>query len=396
MKKHIIFYLVAILILIMVIPLFISKFYSYNPYSSIPNEFDSPTKKIEVKSIDEDSKQLEQKELFADYYDEAEAILSTLTTEEKLSQMFIVPFDYNGEIYNSVGGFLFHSSDIKNKTKESLIAKIAERQKNSKIPYIMTLDEEGGTVTRLSYNPLIVPQKILSPRDLYAEGGLDKLLEVEEYKDTLLLELGFNLNLAPVADISTNENDFMYDRSIGLTASETSNYISLITKKAHELNFSTCLKHFPGYGNNADTHTGIAIDNRSLEEFENNDFLPFKAGIEAQTPFILISHNIITNIDSNYPSSLSKKVIDILKNDLNYTGLIISDDLTMDALKDYNSNNELSTLAINAGNDLLITTRYQDHYNSALTAIKEGRISEERINESVKKIIAWKLAYNII
>ena len=340
----------------------------------------------------------EPKELFSSYYSEADEILKDMSLEEKLSQMFIIPFSsyQDNEKYSSVGGFILYSNDIRNISKESIINKINERQSTSHIKYIMTIDEEGGTVSRLNYNRNLTDTKIESPRTLYNEGGIDKVLETEEYKDKLLLELGFNLNLAPVADISVDPNDFMYQRSIGLDPTATGKYISLVTKKAQELKFSTCLKHFPGYGNNGDTHKIQTIDNRSLSYLRENDFIPFKMGIEAGTPFILISHNIVTNIDNEYPASLSSKVINILKNELNYTGLIISDELTMDALDEFNTNNELSTLAINAGNDLLITKDYENSYNSALKSLQEGKINEEQINKSVRKILAWKIAYNII
>ncbi len=389
MKKFITFYLFTSLIIILLIPLVM-----INDYIQKINTNKIPEIKEEIK----EPEVIVPKELFSDYYKEAEEIMSNLTIEEKLAQMFIVPYSSFKEEdnYMTVGGFILSSSDIKNISKEQLIAKLSERQDKAKIKYIMTVDEEGGTVTRLSYNSNLINEKILSPRTYYNEGGIDKILEVEEMKDKILLELGFNLNLAPVADIATNPNDFMYDRSIGLNPADTGNYVVAVTKKAQELNFSTCLKHFPGYGANGDSHRKQTVDERKLEELENNDLIPFKMGIEVGTPGILVSHNLIVNIDSEYPASLSKKVIDILKNELNYSGLVISDDLTMDAVSDYNTNNELSPLAINAGNDLLITAKYKTHYNSALEAVRNGKIDEKRIDEAVRKIIAWKLAYNII
>ena len=164
---------------------------------------------------------------------------------------------------------------------------------------------------------------------------------------------------------------------------------------ANNNNMNSCLKHFPGYGNNADTHTGIAIDNRSYENFETNDYLPFKAGIEAKVPSILVSHNIINAIDQTYPASLSEKVISELRNKLNFTGIIITDDLSMDAVKRYVTNNEAATLAINAGNDMIITSDFVTMYNEVLNSLKEGKIKEETINKAVLRIISWKKYSNL-
>lgn len=416
MKKHIKFYFITlIIIIILLFPLLMfNKIINKTNTNEVIKENIDPKPNVvedkeEVKeddkikdtdkdkNKDEDKDEVINKDLFADYYDEADDILKDLTIEEKLAQMFIVPFTEvdNIDDYDTIGGFILYSSDIKNISKEQLINKIKSRQDEAKIKYIMTIDEEGGTVSRLSYNKNLINEKIKSPRSLYAIGGIDKVLEVEEMKDKLLLELGFNLNLAPVADIATNPSDFMYARSIGLSPNDTGNYISLVTKKAKELNFSTCLKHFPGYGPNGDSHKIQTIDNRDLDYLKENDLIPFKMGVEAGTPFVLISHNIITSVDDKYPASLSKDVINILKNDLNYTGIIMSDELTMDALDSYNTDNNLAILAIEAGNDIVITKEYNDFYNRTLQAIKDGQITEERINESVRKILAWKIAYNI-
>ena len=164
---------------------------------------------------------------------------------------------------------------------------------------------------------------------------------------------------------------------------------------ANNNHISSCLKHFPGYGNNKDTHTGIAIDNRSYESFLENDFLPFKAGIEANVPSILVSHNIVTAIDDKYPSSLSNKVINELRNTLNFTGIILTDDLAMDAVASYVENNEAATLAINAGNDMIITSDFISMYNEILNSVKNNKIKEEVINKAVLRIIAWKYQQGI-
>ena len=162
----------------------------------------------------------------------------------------------------------------------------------NKYKLIMAVDEEGGYVTRVSRFPAFRSEKFASPRTYYEQGGYELLEQMENEKATLLKEIGINLNLAPVADVSTNENDFINNRTLGKGAKETSDYIKHMVKYANNNKINSCLKHFPGYGNNEDTHTGIAIDNRSYETFIENDYLPFKAGIEEKVPCILVSHNM--------------------------------------------------------------------------------------------------------
>ncbi len=153
---------------------------------------------------------------------------------------------------------------------------------------------------------------------------------------------------------------------------------------------SCTLKHFPGYGNNIDTHTDVAHDNRSYETFTSSDFLPIEAGIKAGATSILVSHNIVACMDANSPASLSSKVHEILTDTLGYTGVIMTDDLAMSAITKYTNGAEAAVLAVKAGNDLLITTDFETQKNSVLKAIQNGEISENEINNHVKKVLAWK------
>lgn len=204
------------------------------------------------------------------------------------------------------------------------------------------------------------------------------------------------MNLAPVADVSIDPNDYIYERTLGEDAHTTAEYIEKMVGYANDSALIATLKHFPGYGNNKDTHTGIAIDKRSYEAFLNEDYLPFKKGIEAGVPAILVSHNIITCLDEQYPATLSKKVIAELRQTLNFSGIIVTDDLAMDAVKSYVENNEAATLAINAGNDLIITSDFITMYEEVMENIAKGRISISTVDTAVKRILAWKLAYNIL
>ena len=150
------------------------------------------------------------------------------------------------------------------------------------------------------------------------------------------------------------------------------------------------LKHFPGYGNNSDTHSGLAYDNRSYESFQNNDFLPFQAGIEAGASMVLVSHNIVACMDEDMPASLSPAVHRILREELGFKGVIITDDLVMGAIKQYTGSTSPAVAAVEAGNDMLCSSDFLTHYNQLLEAVNNGTISERRLHQSIYRIICLK------
>lgn len=334
-----------------------------------------------------------EKSIFKDYYEQARKKVDSMTLEEKVGQLFLVRYSKNDTEYLSnfyPGGYILFAKDFENHTKESIKNEISHVQELNKYPLIMGVDEEGGYVTRVSRFSSFRNEKFYAPKYYYSKGGYELLEQVENEKMELLKSLGINLNLAPVADISYDESDFIYSRAFGKPAKETAEFIKNMVNYANNNEMNSCLKHFPGYGNNKDTHTGIAIDDRNYENFTTNDFLPFKAGIEAGVPSILVSHNVVNSMDSSYPSSLSEKVIGELRNTLGFTGIIMTDDLAMDAVKAYVENKEAATLAINAGNDMIITSSFIEMYNEVLSSVKEGKIKESTINKAVLRIISWK------
>ena len=204
------------------------------------------------------------------------------------------------------------------------------------------------------------------------------------------------MNLAAVADGSTNSCDFIYKRAYGKNAEETAKYVSEVIKTMNNDGIISTMKHFPGYGNNIDTHTGIAIDERPYETFETSDFLPFKSGIDVGAPTILVSHNIVKSMDENNPASLSTKIHSILRYDLGFSGIIMTDDLAMDAVKTYTENGEAAVQAVLAGNDMIISSDFKTQRQEVLNAISEGKIDEELIDMAVRRILACKYAYGII
>lgn len=338
-------------------------------------------------------------DLFGNYYSQAEKIVKDMTLEEKVGQLFLVRHDNNlvmEELTNYYpGGYVFFARDFENEDKNSFSEKIENYQSISKVPLIIAVDEEGGIVTRISRFKNFREEKFLSPSDVYNIGGYELLAKTEEEKAKLLLSLGINLNLAPVADVSTDPNDYIYSRSFKKDATMTGEYVKNMVEYANEWGISSSLKHFPGYGNNLDTHTGVAIDNRSYENFLKNDYIPFQEGIQANVPTILFSHNIVNCIDPNYPASLSLAMHKELREKLGFSGIIITDDLAMDAVKSYVSSGEAATLAVNSLNDMIITSDFITMYNEVLTSVKNNKISTSTIDTAVKRIIAWKYAYGL-
>ena len=239
-------------------------------------------------------------------------------------------------------------------------------------------------------------KNFVTPQDLYAQGGIDLIVSDTHEKSELLKSLGINMNLAPVADVATDSNAFIYGRTLGRDAMETANYVREVVKKMKEEQMISVMKHFPGYGDNADTHTGVAIDKRKFEELEEADLLPFASGIRAQGPAVLGSHNIVESMDRTMPASLSKPVHDVLRNELDFTGVIMTDDLAMDAVKKYVINNEAATAAVLAGNDLIITSDFLRQKEEVVNAVKTGKISEKQIDMAVHRVVAMKIAYGII
>ena len=328
--------------------------------------------------------------LFSKYYKVAYNKLNTMTLDEKIGQILLVRVPLTNQIedlkkYN-FGGYLLFQRDFDSKTKDDVINMIKEYQDNSKIPLLIAVDEEGGSVSRISSNTNLVNTPFKSSRELYQEGGFDLIRTDTINKSKILSELGINLNLAPVVDVTTNPNDYMYKRSIGLSPSLTSEYASVVINASHLGSVSYTLKHFPGYGNNLDTHLGASVDTRSYESIEKNDLPPFKAGIDAHAEAVLMSHNVVSAIDKNNPASLSKEVHNLLRDKMKFTGIIITDDLSMNAI-----NPDTSVVdAIIAGNDLLIVTDYENAIKSIKNALNNGTLSEELINKLAFRNLAWK------
>lgn len=332
--------------------------------------------------------------------DMAQAILARMSLEEKVGQMFIARCPAKNAAQSaadySLGGYILFARDFEGRTKEQVIQNIQSYQSAASIPMLIGVDEEGGAVNRISRYPQFRPQPFLSPQDLFLAGGLELIQSDTVEKCQLLRELGLNLNFAPVCDVSENPDDFIYRRTFGRNASETAGYAETVVRIMKQQQMGSVLKHFPGYGNNADTHTGIAYDNRPYETFITSDFLPFQSGINAGADIVMVSHNIVNCMDSQTPASLSPRVHEILRSSLGFSGVIITDELSMNGVLDYADDASIAIMAIQAGNDLLCCTNFDTQIPSVLNAVRQGTISEARINESVLRILRMKISLGII
>ena len=335
--------------------------------------------------------------IFKDFYIFAAKKLKTMSLDEKIAQLLLVRYPDTNPVETlekyQFGGYVFFEKDFRDKTKPEVKEMINNLQNVSKVPILTAVDEEGGTVVRVSSNPNLASSKFESPRDLYLSGGFEKIRQDTINKSLLLSELGLNLNLAPVVDVSTNSGDYMYKRTLGENTELTSTYAKTVISTSKGLGVSYTLKHFPGYGNNSDTHTGQSIDNRSYDDIVKNDLPPFEAGINEGAEAVLVSHNTVTNIDSSNPASLSSDVHNILRNKLSFTGIVISDDLAMGAVS---SIDNVAVKAITAGNDLLITTDYEESFNDIKEAVNNKTIDEGLIDKLAFRVLAWKYYKGLI
>ena len=339
---------------------------------------------------------------------ELEDRLASMTLAEKVGQLFFLRCPSSGAeaavAQYHLGGILLFTQDYKDAsgdwlTQDAFAEKLAALQSAAEsdtgIPLLIGSDEEGGTVTRASRNPNLFPSKFPSPQSLFETVGLEGLLADTQQYNSRLHSLGITVNFAPVCDVSTNPKDFIYERSFGQNAQTTADYIAQVVAAMSDAGIASVLKHFPGYGSNADTHTGIAVDERPYEQFLAEDYLPFAAGIGAGAPFVLVSHNIVTCLDSSYPASLSAAWHEQLRSHLGFEGVILTDDLDMGAVKAYADGGNIAVLALQAGNDMIVCSDLTQ-IGAVIAAVQDGTLSEETIDSACRRVLAAKQSLLLI
>lgn len=326
-------------------------------------------------------------------------LMEKMTLEEKVGQLFLARVPEQNQIADienyHLGGYLLFDRDMEGKGQSELKQTIASYQSASKTPMFIASDEEGGTVSRLSRNQIVTPA-FASPQAIYQKDGWDGITKDIERKAQIFKELGIQLGMFPDADVSTDPQSFIYDRTIGMDAEGTSKYVSLSVEEMKKQKIGSTLKHFPGYGNNRDSHVEIVTDDRPIDELRKNDFVPFEAGIKAGADSIMVSHNIIQAIDGNRPASISKPVHDTIRNELGFKGVIMTDDMDMAGLADFISQDEAGLQALQAGNDLVLSSSYSTQIPYILDAIKKGEYSEQQLDQSLERLLTWKAELGVI
>ena len=327
-------------------------------------------------------------------------MLNQMSLEERVGQLFLARCDANTAVTDlqtyHLGGFVLFAQDFEGQTPDSLRENLTSYQSAAKIPMLIAVDEEGGTVTRVSRYSAFRASPFLSPREYFAQGGMELVVQAEEEKSQLLHDLGISVNLGPVCDLADDPQAFMYQRSMGSDIQTVSDFVTGTVQIMGENSIGSALKHFPGYGNNTDTHTGMAVDSRTLDELAQRDLLPFAAGIQAGCDAILVSHTIVEAFDPSLPASLSPAVHQYLREDMSFSGVILTDDLVMQAITDTYGAGEAAVMAVLAGNDLLCSTEYATQYQAVLDAVLEGRIDIDVLNQAVRHVLQWKIDLGLL
>ncbi len=345
----------------------------------------------------------------------AQAFVEKMTLQEKICQMlFVTPEALTG--YNQVtqsgeatkasieefpvGGIIYFSENLvtMDQTKEMIDNIQSYSRDRSGLGLFIGVDEEGGSVARLA-DSLGTTQ--FEDMSVYgAEGDPQKAYEIGATLAADLKEFGFNVDFAPVADVLTNEeNEVVKERSFGSDPDLVSSMVSQEVKGFVENGVLCAPKHFPGHGSTGgDTHDGFAASTRTMEELQACDLKPFQAVIDAGAPMIMVGHMTMTEIDSENPASLSNAVITgILREQMGYTGIIITDSLSMNAITDLYTSGEAAVKAIQAGCDMLLCISNVESAVDAVTeAVNSGEISQERIDESVIRILTAKIQFGIV
>lgn len=355
----------------------------------------------------------------------AEQLLKNMTLKEKVGQLLLIrpeslctdlssaqindTHEYGVTEFNlkmaktldnyPVGGIVMFGKNIQSPSQ--LTNFINEMQQNSKIHLFMGVDEEGGNVSRIANTPGFDVQKFESMETVGQTKDSKKALEVGSVIGSYIKEYGFNLDFAPVADVNTNpDNIVIGNRSFGNEPNLVAEMVSAEIEGLHKSGIMSCIKHFPGHGDTKeDTHNGFVSIEKNWDELKECELIPFKAGIAAQTDMIMISHITADNItDNKLPSSLSYEMIEEkLRKELNYDGVVITDSMSMGAIANQYSSGDAAVKAISAGADIVLMPEdFIEAFEGIYEAVKNGTLSETRIDQSVLRILSLKEKYGFL
>lgn len=340
-----------------------------------------------------------------------DAAISVMSLEDKVAGLFIVtPESITGvstavkagegtkEALGkyAVGGLIYFSKNIQ--SEEQLTEMIANTTLWSKYPVFIGVDEEGGDVSRIANSSISVTD-VASPEEIAASGDAAQAYAAGTTIGGYLGKLGFNLDFAPVADVATTNKPILGDRIYGSDATTVANFSVNMINGLQDSGISACMKYFPGLGGTTkDTHEGMVSTERTKEEYQATEFPVFKQGIDAGVDFIMVSHLCVPSLaGENIPSSLSAAVVtDVLRGELGYDGIVITDAMNMAAISDYYAADQAAVLALRAGCDMILMPEdFELAYQGILDAVAEGTIAEERIDDALRRIYKVKLRENV-
>lgn len=345
----------------------------------------------------------------------AQEILNGMTLDQKIYQMmFVRPETLTnvGKVVRAgdatrkaieekpVGGIIYFSQNFQGTSQTTTMLSNTQeyaRAAGANIPLFMGVDEEGGTVARVA--DVLGTTKFDDMAEYGERADAQEAYDIGKTLATDISGFGFNVDFAPVADVLSNENNTEIGaRSFGSDPSVVSIMVENEVMGLQESGVMAALKHFPGHGSTeTNSHEGTSTTDRTLDELKECDLKPFEAGIDQEAAFVLVSHMTATELNS-VPCSLSSKVItDLLRGEMGYDGIVITDGMDMGAITDNYSNGDAAVKAVQAGVDMLLCPPSIDDACEALSqAVADGEITEERIDESVMRILTAKLEYGLM
>lgn len=347
----------------------------------------------------QDKQQIKQENLTID--EKVDKIVESMSQTEKLGQMVMIGIQGTKVDDDSLymlhqfhmGGVILFDRNMKSPEQVKQLTSDLQAQSNEKVPLFIGIDEEGGDVVRMAEKLTPPP----SQKEIGATGDIEQAKTWAIKTAKSLKEMGINVNFAPVADVGFNDK-----RSYSTDTNTVIDFVRAATKGYQQENIIYSLKHFPGIGKGkVDSHIDSSSIDVVKEVLMTEDILPFKTIIDENEPndyFILVSHLKYPALDEEYPASLSSKIMtDLLRNKLGYKGIIITDDMEMGAVANHNDFRSIGVNAVKAGADIVLVCHEYEHqqevYLGLLDAVNSGEISQERIDESVKRIIKVKLLH---
>ena len=336
--------------------------------------------------------------IFCSNYNKAYQRVSNMSLEELTGSIIMGVCEYDDEsaltdiTKYKLSSYLMESSCFSG-MDEAGIKEMVQKYKKRSEGFFLTVDEEGGRYTTITDHEAFTDFSFSSIGDVFREGGISEVEKMERDKLSILKECGITLNLAPDLDLATEENHMMYDRSLGADVSVTTQYAEYVTKTYQDEGVSVCPKHFPGYGTVEDSYEMPVTDTRLLKDIQEKDYLPFKAAIDNKCHFVMVSNLLVQSMDPTNIASMSSKVHKALRNDLGFTGIIITDNLndtvsygeTVDYVK-----------AVTAGNDMILVSNYGEAFDTILQAAQDGTITVDVLQKAATRVLAYKYSVGLL